>query len=59
MLKVFEIKETLENTLLIDNLYKINKITKELINKTDFDYINIVLQKTRNNLEKVNKIIKY
>lgn len=68
MLKVFEIKETLENTFLIDNLYKINKITKELINKTefitelnktDFDYINIVLEKTRNNLEKVNKIIKY
>ena len=59
MLKVCEIKETLENTVLIDNLYKINKITKELINKTDFDYINIVLQKTRNNLEKVNKIIKY
>lgn len=67
MLKVFEIKETLENTLLIDNLYKLNKITKELINKTefitelnktDFDYINIIMEKTKNNLEKVKELIK-
>ena len=68
MLKIVELKETLEDTSLIDNLYKVNKLTKELIrqtefvselNKTDFEYINIVLEKTRTNLEKVLKIIDY
>lgn len=67
MLKVIEIKETLEDTSLIDNLYKVNKLTKELIkqtefitelNKTDFDYINIIMEKTKNNLEKVKELIK-
>ena len=68
MLKIVEVKETLEDTSLIDNLYEVNKLTKELIkqtefieelNKTDFEYINIVLEKTRTNLEKALKIIQY
>lgn len=67
MLKIVEIKETLENTPLIDNLYKVNKLTKEIIkqtefkrelNKADFDFINIILEKTKINLEKVEKLIK-
>lgn len=67
MLKIIELRETLEDTSLIDNLYKVNKLTKELIkqtesitelNKTDFDYINIIMEKTKNNLEKVKKLIK-
>ena len=67
MLKIIELRETLENTPLIDNLYKVNKLTKELIkqtefitelNKTDFDYINIIMEKTKNNLEKVKELIK-
>lgn len=67
MLKIIELRETLENTSLIDNLYKVNKLTKELIkqtefitelNKTDFDYINIIMEKTKNNLEKVKELIK-
>ena len=58
MLKIIELRETLEDTSLIDNLYKVNKLTKELIkqtefitelNKTDFDYINIIMEKTKNN----------
>lgn len=66
MLKIIEIRETLEDTELIGNIYAINKITKELIDKTkfitelsklDFDYINIVLANAKNNLEKVKKII--
>ncbi len=66
MLRIIEIKETLEDTSLIDNLYKVNKLTKELIkqtefieelNKTDFDYINILMEKTKYNLEKISKII--
>ncbi len=68
MLKIIELKETLEDTSLIDNLYKVNKLTKEIIkqtefitelNKTDFDYINIILEKTKNNLEKVKELINY
>lgn len=67
MLKIIELKETLEDTSLIDNLYKVNKLTKEIIkqtefitelNKTDFDYINIIMEKTKNNLEKVKELIK-
>lgn len=67
MLKVVEVRETLEDTSLIDNLYEVNKLTKELIrqtefitelNKTDFDYINIIMEKTKNNLEKVKELIK-
>ena len=66
LLRIIEIKETLEDTSLIDNLYKVNKLTKELIkqtefieelNKTDFDYINILMEKTKYNLEKISKII--
>lgn len=67
LLKIIELRETLEDTSLIDNLYKVNKLTKELIkqtefitelNKTDFDYINIIMEKTKNNLEKVKELIK-
>ena len=67
LLKVVEVRETLEDTSLIDNLYEVNKLTKELIrqtefitelNKTDFDYINIIMEKTKNNLEKVKELIK-
>lgn len=67
MLKIVELKETLEDTSLIYNIYEINKIIKEIIkqtefitelNKTDFDYINIIMEKTKNNLEKVEKLIK-
>lgn len=67
MLRIVEVKETLEDTSLIDNLYEVNKLTKELIrqtefitelNKTDFDYINIIMEKTKNNLEKVKELIK-
>lgn len=68
MLRIVEVKETLEDTSLIDNLYEVNKLTKELIkrtefieelNKTDFDYINILMEKTKCNLEKISKIIQY
>lgn len=67
MLKIVELKETLEDTSLIDNLYEVNKLTKEIIkqtefitelNKVDFNYIDIVIEKTKINLEKVEKLIK-
>ena len=67
MLKIVELKETLEDTSLIDNLYEVNKLTKEIIKQTefitelskvDFNYIDIVIEKTKINLEKVEKLIK-
>lgn len=54
MLKIVEVKETLEDTSVIDNIYEINRLIKKMIvqtefitelNKTDFDYINIILEK--------------
>lgn len=66
MIKVYEITETISDSKLMDNLYSINKITKELIkqtefiqdiNKDDLDYINIALEKIKINLEKAYLII--
>ena len=66
MLKIVEIRETTDNSNLIDNIYRINKTVKDIItetefifelNKDDYDYINIVLQKTRKNLDIVYAII--
>lgn len=66
MLKIVEIKETTDNSNLVDNIYSINKIIKNIItdtefifelNKDDYDYLKIVLQKTRKNLDIVYAII--
>ena len=68
MLKIVEIRETLyDDSSLIDNLYKINKLTSKIIseaevtldlNKDDYDYLNIIFEKTRVNLEKAYTIMK-
>ena len=68
MLKIIEIRETLyDDSSLIDNLYKINKLTSKIIseaevtldlNKDDYDYLNIIFEKTRVNLEKAYTIMK-
>lgn len=67
MLKIIELKKTVENSSLIDNLYEIQKITRNIINKTeniidinadDYNYINIIFEKTKDNLQKCNNILK-
>lgn len=67
MLKIVEVKETLYDSKLVDNIYAINKLTSNMINATefivdinrdDYNYINIVLDKTRKNLEKVYNVLK-
>lgn len=67
MLKIIEIKETIFNSQLVDNIYAIDKIIKNIINETDFitelnkddyNYINIILEKTRINLEKAFDLLK-
>lgn len=67
MIRIIEVKETIYDSKLIDNICESNKLIKELINKTefitemnkdDYNFINIVMEKTRVNLEKVNSLIK-
>ena len=68
MLKIYEIKESVSDSKIIDNLYEIHKLAQNIIrqtefldediNMTDFDYLNIVLEKTKKNLKKVNEILK-
>lgn len=65
-MKIYEIKEQISDTSLIDNVYQINKLMQRIINqtefiidmnKTDIDYINIVLDKIKINLQKIYYII--
>ena len=67
MVKIIEIKETIYDSQLIDNIYAIDKTVKEIMNETnfitelnrdDYNYINIILEKTRINLEKAFEILK-
>lgn len=65
-MKIYEIKEQISDTNFIDNIYQINKLMQRIINqtefiidinKTDLDYINIVLDKIKINLQKIYYII--
>lgn len=67
MLKIIEIKETIEDSSFIDNIYKIQKLNREIINKIeyikelnkdDYKYISILAEKTKIALEKINQIYK-
>ncbi|MFR5509150.1 MAG: hypothetical protein ACLTKT_08165 [Clostridia bacterium] len=67
MLKIIEIKETIEDSPFLDNIYKIQKLNREIINKTeltteinkdDYNYISILAEKARIILEKINQIYK-
>ena len=67
MVKIVEIKETLQDTTLLDNIYLIDKIIKEIINQTefitdlnkdDYNYINIILEKIKINLNKAKLLMK-
>ena len=66
-MKVIEIKETILDSQLLENLQVIQKMMGELtlyaefiqrMNKDDFDYIDIVVEKTRLNLEKIYCLLK-
>ena len=65
--KIIEIKETLEDSKFVDNIYNIQRIDKEIINKTeyiielnkdDYNYISILAEKSKIALEKINQILK-
>jgi len=61
MMKIIEVKETLFDTQLADNIYSINKIVKQIINQTefvtelnrdDYNYLNVVMEKVKIALDK-------
>lgn len=67
MLKIIEIKETLEDSKFVDNIYNIQRINKDIVNKTeyiielnkdDYNYISILAEKSKIALEKINQILK-
>lgn len=67
MVKIIEIKETIFDSQLVDNIYAIDKTIKGIMNETDFitelnrddyNYINIILEKIRINLEKAFELLK-
>ena len=64
---IIEIKEYLQDSNLIENIYAVKKLMGNLetdlhfmtnINRDDYAYINTIIQKIKVNLEKVNAIIK-
>lgn len=66
MVKIIEIKQTLEDSSLIDNIYKINRLTSKIIrtlqmtdglNIDDFNYMNVVAERSKIALEKVYRLI--
>ncbi len=65
-MQIYEIKETLTDSTIIENIYQIQKLIKDItkqteliinINQVDFNYINIVLDKTKINLQKIYQIL--
>ena len=65
MLKIIEVKEELDNSTLVDNVYEIHKMIQHMIqdteyiteiNKDDYNYLNIVMGKTKKNLKKIKYI---
>lgn len=67
MVKIIEIKETIFDSQLVDNIYAIDKTIKGIMNETnfitelnrdDYNYINIILEKIRINLEKALELLK-
>ena len=62
MLKIVEIKQTIYDSDMIQNLHTIQKISQDILNeiqfipelnKDDYQYLDVVLEKTKVNLLKV------
>ena len=66
MLKVVELKETVTNSNLVENIESIKESITKLdymkdylvdINKTDYDYLNISTETIKLNLDKINSFV--
>ena len=67
MVRIVEIKETLLDSALVENIYKIKDLTEHIIeelelqrelNKDDYNYLEIILDKTKTNLQKSYMLLK-
>lgn len=67
MIKIIEIKETITDTRLTDDIYDIQKLIKRVINRLefteelnrdDYNYLSILIEKTKVALIKAYEIIK-
>lgn len=67
MLKIIQVKETLEDGKLQDNLYDIEATTKKIIKKLDainelnyidYKFISIILEQANKSLQKAYAVIK-
>lgn len=67
MIKVVEIKQTLYDSDMIQNLHTIQRISQNILNeiqfipelnKDDYQYLDVVLEKTKVNLLKLYNLIK-
>ena len=68
MLKIVELKETIKNSNLTNNIYDMQKIIQKMIlnlefieeiNKDDYNYLEILTEKSKIALEKSLDIIHY
>lgn len=68
MLKIVELKETIKDSNLTNNIYDMQKIIQKIIlnlefieelNKDDYNYLEILTEKSKTALEKTLDIMKY
>ena len=68
MLKIVELKETIKDSALTNNIYDMQKIIQKIIlnlefieeiNKDDYNYLEILTEKSKIALEKTLDIMKY
>ena len=68
MLKIVELKETIKDSNLTNNIYDMQKIIQKIIlnlefieeiNKDDYNYLEILTEKSKIALEKTLDIMKY
>lgn len=68
MLKIVELKETIKDSNLTNNIYDMQKIIQKMIlnlefieeiNKDDYNYLEILTEKSKIALEKTLDIMKY
>ena len=67
MVKIVEVKETIFDSRLVENIYDIEKIIKNIIsrleftnelNYDDYKFIDIVIEKSRIGIEKAYEVMK-
>ena len=67
MLKIVEVKQTIYGSDMIENLHTIQRLSQDImneiqfipeLNKDDYQYLDVVLEKTKTNLLKVYNVVK-